>query len=153
MSPSIWIREVRQEDFAQWSTLWDGYNEFYERVGPNALPPELTRATWLRFFDPHERMYALVAEREGRLLGLTHFLYHRSTSELTFTCYLQDLFTVDTARGEGVGGALIATVYERAAAAGAGRVYWLTHETNAVARRLYDRLAVRTGFLHYRKLL
>ena len=153
MSQDFHVREVRHEDLAEWSKLWDGYNEFYGHTGPDALSTELTRATWSRFLDAAEPVYALVAERAGEMLGLTHFLYHRSTSELGFTCYLEDLFTVETARGQGVGTALIRAVYGRATAAGAGRVYWLTHETNGVARRVYDQLAVRTGFLHYRKIL
>ena len=106
--------------------------------------------TWSRFFDEYEPMHALVAERSGALIGLTHFLYHRSTIEVSPTCYLQDLFTVEAARGHGVGHALIYAVYERATSAGATRVYWQTHETNTVARRLYDKVAENSGIIVYR---
>jgi GNAT superfamily N-acetyltransferase len=152
MSADMTVRSVRREDFAVWQTLWEGYNAFYGRSGTTALPAEVTQTTWSRFFDVYEPMHALVAESAGALLGLTHFLYHRSTIALGPVCYLQDLFTVEAARGHGVGRALIEAVYERARAAGASRVYWQTHETNVTAMSLYDRMAEKSGFLVYRHL-
>ena len=109
--------------------------------------------TWERFFDDAEPVHALVAEQNGQLLALAHYLFHRSTIQLAPTCYLQDLFTDERARGRGVGRALIQTVYERARSAGAPRVYWHTHETNLAAMALYDKVAERSGFLVYRKQL
>jgi GNAT superfamily N-acetyltransferase len=149
---SIAVRTVRREDYPGWRKLWDGYNAFYGRSGDAALAPEVTVMTWSRFFDAYEPVHALVAERDGQLLGLTHFLYHRSTISLGPVCYLQDLFTAQAARGSGVGRALIESVYERAHGSGASRVYWQTHETNTVAMRLYDQLAEKSGFLVYRHL-
>lgn len=147
------IRDARREDFAAWRVLWDGYNAFYGRAGATALPEEITRTTWERFFDGAEPMRALVAQSGGTLLGIAHILYHRSTIHLMPICYLQDLYTLERARGQGVGRALIGEVYERAKRAGAGRVYWHTHETNAVAMRLYDKLADKSGFTVYRHAL
>lgn len=149
----VLVRGATGEDFAEWSRLWDGYNAFYGRSGLTALSPEITRTTWVRFFDAYEPMHALVAERGGRLVGLAHFLFHRSTTSIAPNCYLQDLFVAEAQRGAGIGAALIAAVYEKAAAAGAPRVYWQTHETNATARRLYDKVAENSGFIVYRKLL
>jgi GNAT superfamily N-acetyltransferase len=150
---NVTIRDAAQDDFAQWKLLWDGYNAFYGRAGKTALAPEVTRMTWSRLFDAYEPMHALVAEASGNLLGLAHFLFHRSTIQVAPSCYLQDLFTVEQARGQGVGRALIEAVYARALAAGAPRVYWQTHETNLAAMGLYDKVAERSGFLVYRKLL
>jgi GNAT superfamily N-acetyltransferase len=147
------IRFVVAEDFPRWLPLWDGYNQFYGRSGPTALPAEITRVTWSRFLDPHEPMYALVAEEAGELLGLAHYLFHRSTISIEMSCYMQDLFTVEAARGKGIGRALIQAVYERAASAGLHRVYWQTQESNQTAMRLYDQVADRSGFLVYRKQL
>jgi GNAT superfamily N-acetyltransferase len=147
---SMHIREARPADFESWLPLWQGYNAFYGRSGPSALPGEISRTTWARFFDAAEPVHALVAERNRTLLGLAHYLYHRSTIMLAPICYLQDLFTVEAARGQGVGRALIEAVYGRAQAAGSTRVYWQTHETNATARALYDKLAKRSGFIVYR---
>ena len=146
----IAIRPVRTEDFSAWLELWDGYNAFYGRVGDTALAPDITLMTWARFFDVYEPMHALVAAVSGRIVGLAHFLYHRSTIQIAPTCYLSDLFTADTVRGRGVGRALISAVYEHAKVAGSPRVYWQTHETNSVAMRLYDQVAERSGFLVYR---
>jgi GNAT superfamily N-acetyltransferase len=147
------VRSARRDDFPAWKELWDGYNAFYGRSGDTALPLDVTRTTWSRFFDEYEPVHALVAENSGELLGLTHFLYHRSTIQVNATCYLQDLFTTESARGRGVGRALIEAVYRRARAAGAGRVYWQTHESNTVAMQLYDKVAQKSGFVVYRHTL
>ncbi len=148
------IRPVQPQDFEAWKPLWDGYNAFYERSGPTALPDHITQATWQRFFDAYEPVHALVAEADdGQLLGLVHYLYHRSTIAIGPNCYLQDLFTAEAARGKGVGRALIEGVYQRAEAAGCPRVYWQTYNTNATAMRLYDQAADRTAAIVYRKAL
>jgi len=149
----VTVRAVRREDYAQWKPLWDGYNAFYERSGPTALPDEITQTTWSRFFDAYEPVNALVAESGGKLVGIVHYIFHRSTTFLAPTCYLQDLFTAAELRGRGVGRALIEAVYDKARAAGCPRVYWLTHETNTTAMRLYDFVAEKSGFVQYRKQL
>lgn len=147
------IRPIAREDYDQWLPLWDGYNAFYGRSGPTALAPEITAMTWSRFFDAYEPVFALVADVDGQIAGIAHYLYHRSTTAIAPSCYLQDLFTAQTARGKGIGTALIHGVYDRAKTAGCGRVYWQTHEGNATAQRLYDQVAQRSGFIVYRKLL
>ena len=153
MTQEIIVRPVIQEDFIAWKVLWDGYNAFYGRAGETALPAEVTQMTWSRFFDAYEPVHALVAVDSGQLLGLAHFLFHRSTTQINPSCYLQDLFTDNTARGRGVGRALINAVYEQAKAAGSPRVYWQTHETNTTAMWLYDKVAEKSGFVVYRKML
>ena len=145
------IRPVERTDFDEWLRLWDGYNSFYGRSGATALPAEVSRTTWERFFDPREPVQALVADGQTRLVGLAHCIFHRSTIMIGPTCYLQDLFTVNEERGRGVGRALIEAVYAEAEKAGASRVYWLTQEDNAAARRLYDDVATYAGFIQYRK--
>jgi GNAT superfamily N-acetyltransferase len=151
MSDNLSVRFVRPDDFDKWLPLWDGYNAFYGRSGPTALARAITDTTWSRFFDGYEPVHGLVAESGGELLGLTHYLYHRSTTLIEPVCYLQDLFTAQAARGKGVGRALIERVYREAKAAGSSRVYWQTHETNATARTLYDKVAAHLGFIIYRK--
>ena len=152
MSHPVIVRPIRRSDLAAWTPLWDGYNAFYGRSGPTALPEEITRTTWERFFDEAEPVHALVAESDGALLGLAHYLFHRSTTAIGLNCYLQDLFTAEAARGRGVGKALIEAVYAQARQAGSPRVYWHTHHTNATAMRLYDQVAEHSGFVVYRKL-
>lgn len=147
------VRPIERRDFEGWLPLWNGYNAFYGRSGPTALPEEITRTTWARFFDDREPMHALVAERDGTLIGLAHYLFHRSTISIAPTCYMQDLYASEAARGSGVGTALIEAVYAAAANAGSQRVYWQTHETNATAMHLYDRVAERSGFVVYRRML
>jgi GNAT superfamily N-acetyltransferase len=151
MPEAVIVRPVVPADFAEWEKLWQGYNSFYGREGATALADEITTMTWPRFFDTYEPVHALVAEKDGELLGLVHYIFHRSTIMIGPICYLQDLFTSESARGKGIGKALIEAVYERAKAAGSQRVYWQTHETNVTAMRLYDKVAERSGFIVYRK--
>jgi GNAT superfamily N-acetyltransferase len=149
LSPPFFVRQIQESDYSSWLQLWDGYNAFYGREGATALDPAITRATWARFFNEAEPVHALVAESAGKLLGITHYLYHRSTTRLELTCYLQDLFTVPEARGNGVGRALIEAVYAMAKAHGVRRVYWQTHETNITGRALYEKVAKNFGFIVY----
>ena len=153
MSKEVLIRPVQRQDFPRWKPLWDGYNAFYGRKEATALPETITASTWSRFFDSYEPVRALVAEHSGQILGLAHYLFHRSTISIEPSCYMQDLFTVEASRGKGIGGELIKEVYRRAAGAGCSRVYWHTHETNATAMRLYDQIAEKSGFVVYRKNL
>jgi len=146
---SILVRGVMPADYAAWKPLWDGYNAFYGRKDETALPHEITQATWQRFLDPNEPVFALVAERDGQIVGLVHYLFHGSTTLLQPTCYLQDLFTVPAERGRGIGRSLIEAVCERAKAAGSKRVYWHTQDSNTAGRLLYDKVAKHAGFIVY----
>jgi GNAT superfamily N-acetyltransferase len=153
MSP-ITVRNAQKRDFAQWLPLWRGYQAFY-RVD---LGDAVTQATWQRFFDATEPMHCAVAEQGqpdggGRLVGIVHYIFHRSCWLLNPSCYLQDLFAAPDARGQGVGRALIEHVYAKAAEAGSARVWWLTHESNTNAMQLYDRIAEKSGFVQYRKAI
>ena len=151
--PPITVRPVAHSDFAAWKPLWEGYNAFYGRHGDTALPDAIVHSTWVRFFDAYEPVHGLLAESDGQVLGLAHYLFHRSTIQLEPVCYMQDLFTAEAARGSGVGRALIEAVYACASEAGCPRVYWHTHETNVTAMRLYDQIADKSGFVVYRKTL
>jgi GNAT superfamily N-acetyltransferase len=147
-APDIVIRPVGIDERAAWQPLWKGYLDFYK----TSVPQEVYDTTWARLHDPSEPMGLLGAYVDGKLLGIVHYLYHRSCWTIGDYCYLQDLFVREEARKLGLGRALIEAVYAKARADGASRVHWLTHETNATARALYDTLADRPGFIQYRKL-
>jgi len=144
MSAAVTIRPLQPQDYDAWRPLWDGYNAFYGRADATALPEAVTQTTWARFFDGLEPMHGLVAERAGKIVGIVHYLFHRSTLQTEPNCYLQDLFTEASLRGQGIGRALIE-------AAGTPRIYWMTQTDNHTARRLYDKVADNTGFMIYRK--
>jgi len=142
------IRAIDRDDRPDWTRLWTGYLTFYETT----LPPEVYDETWRRLFDPAEPVFgALAISADGRPVGLVHFLYHRTAWAIGDSCYLQDLYVDPEVRGGGHGRALIEYVADRAREAGAARLYWNTHESNVVAQRLYDAVAVRSGFIQYRK--
>ena len=147
------VRPLTREDHAGWLELWAGYNAFYGREGATALPAHIVEATWARLFEPGEPVRGLVAELDGELVGLAHYIFQRSTILIAPTCYMQDLFTSPAARGQGIGRRLIEAVYESARAAGSASVYWHTHAGNGTARRLYDQVATDTGFVVYRHIL
>ncbi|HUN12074.1 MAG TPA: GNAT family N-acetyltransferase [Rhabdaerophilum sp.] len=139
------IRPLQPADRAAWQPLCEGYLAFYKRPAP----ADLVETAWSRMMDPAHPVQARGAFEDGKLLGIVHFFTHPSTLMVAPTCYLQDLFTVPEARGKGVGRALIARVCEEAKAQGCFRVYWHTHETNAEAQVLYNKVATRSGFIVY----
>ena len=143
------IRMAHEDDFAQWVTLWKGYQVFYK----TNIAEATTDTTWSRFLDPAEPMYCAVAEVDGNLIGMVHYIFHRSCWTEGDYVYLQDLFAAPEMRGKGVGRALIEHVYAVAKAQGGSRVWWLTHETNTDAMHLYDKIADKSGFIQYRKLM
>ena len=143
------IRPLQADDRSHWEPLWQGYLTFYN----TRLPTNITDMTWLRLLDAAEPMNALVAEHNGDLIGLAHYLFHRSTWSQTHYCYLEDLFVASDRRAKGVGAALIEAVEAEARRVNATRLYWLTHETNSRAQILYNKLADRSGFIQYRKVL
>jgi GNAT superfamily N-acetyltransferase len=141
---TIEISPLRPSERSAWEVLWLAYQRFYEVD----LPAEVTEATWQRL--QRGRIHGLAARDAGdRLVGIVHYLYHEDTWSINLACYLQDLYVVESLRGSGCGRRLIEAVNNAARALGANSPYWLTHETNAVARRLYDRLARHQGFLQY----
>lgn len=143
------IRAITPDDHAAWLPLWQAYLSFYE----HDLPAQTSAVTWQRFLDPAEPMHAALAWQDGKAVGMVHWIFHRSCWTVGDYCYLQDLFVDGNVRGAGVGRGLIEHVYAQASAQGASRVHWLTHESNATAMQLYERIAERSGFLQYRKLL
>jgi GNAT superfamily N-acetyltransferase len=147
--PEITIRPLAAADRAAWTPLWHGYLAFYKA----SLPAELDEVTFGRLTSGQEPMGGFLAERDGKALGIVHWVIHRSTWNARNICYLQDLFTTEEARGSGVGRKLIATVRELAEAKGCFRVYWQTHETNLQAQALYDKVADKPGFIVYRQTL
>ena len=144
------IRPLVIDDEADWRRLWSAYLAFYETV----LPEEIYRSTFARLTGGGSGDFrGLVAELDGRAVGLAHYLFHRSCWTLNDICYLQDLYADPEVRGTGIGRALIEAVYGKAGEAGAPEVYWMTQEFNATARRLYDRIAGKTPFIIYQKNL
>ncbi|MGI4858544.1 MAG: GNAT family N-acetyltransferase [Janthinobacterium lividum] len=153
METAILVRSVERRDQAAWRVLWDGYNAFHGRSGDTALSEETVLTTWDRFFDGYEPVHCLIAESAGRVVGLAHYLFHRSTIRIGPSCYLQDLFVTETARGTGAGRALLEAASARAKAGGAMRLYWQTRNTNTAAMRLYDSLADASDVVTYRRTL
>jgi GNAT superfamily N-acetyltransferase len=145
----IQIRPVGADDQAAWLPLWKAYLTFYK----TELPDAVTQSTWQRLLDSSEPTNAALAWKDGKAVGMVHFIYHRSNWSMANACYLQDLIVAPDQRGTGIGRLLIEHVYAAAKKDGADKVHWLTHETNATAIQLYERIAERPGYIQFRKPL
>lgn len=143
---TISVRLLKAEDKSRWLELWNGYLTFYE----TSLSNEQTELTWKRLMDSNYGVFGLMAEKDGAIVGITHFMFRPSTWAPKDYCYLEDLFVDPTVRGSGAGRALINRVIELAKEHGAGRVYWTTKENNAQARILYDSFIKVSEFVQYR---
>lgn len=140
------IRPIEAKDETEWRRLWTAYLEFYEKT----VPEEVYEETFRRLigegeFEPN----GFLALKNGKAVGVVHYIQHRSCWMTQNVCYLQDLFADPEVRGTGIGRTLIEAVYAKADELGLGSVYWLTQEHNATARQLYDRIARNTNFIRY----
>jgi GNAT superfamily N-acetyltransferase len=142
---TIRFAEVRDE--TRWRELWAGYVKFYRAE----VAEDVTANTWARILDPMSNIDALVAERNGQVIGICNYVFHDHTWSKQQICYLQDLFVDPQARGGGAAKMLILACEEKAKAKGAFRIYWQTQEYNAAARSLYDTIVPRSSFIVYRK--
>ncbi len=143
---SISIRQLEPADKQAWLKLWHGYLTYYEAD----IADEVTETTWSRLLDTESGIFGLCAvDEDGELLGIVHYLYHPVTWSIEPRCYLEDLFTSTNARGQGVGRSLIEAVYKAADEYDADQVYWLTQDFNTTARKLYDKVAIKTPFIKY----
>lgn len=144
----VTLRPLTSNDYEQWHRLWTGYLTFYE----TSVADEVYTTTFARLIDPERKAQnALVAEQDGALIGLVHYIYHPHNWRLEDVCYLQDLYADPEVRGTGVGRKLIEAVYNAADANGTPTVYWLTQDFNTTARQLYDRIATVTPFIKYNR--
>lgn len=140
------VTPLTEDDRAAWRLLWDGYLAFYGTT----LDEATTAATFARLVDPASGMHgALARDDAGTAIGLAHWLTHPATWSTASYCYLEDLFVAADGRGAGAGRALVEHVRDWAERHGSTKVYWLTAESNATARALYDRVATRSGMIHY----
>lgn len=148
MAGSLGVRPLRASDRPEWARMWRAYLAFYETT----RPPEIYDTYFKRLLGDDPQDYnGLIAELDGQPVGLTHYVFHRHGWSIENICYLQDLYADPDARGKGVGRALIEAVYAASDAAGVPQVYWLTQDFNTTARRLYDRIGVKTPFIKYNR--
>ncbi|QND49254.1 GNAT family N-acetyltransferase [Rhizobium lusitanum] len=143
---TVVVREVRPEDEARWHKLWADYLAFYGV----SLAPDITEATWRRVFDPASTIFMRVAEVDGEVRGFALCLTHEGTWIRELECYLEDLFVDESARGQGVGRALLDDLVSLCKTKGWARLYWHTEEGNATARKLYDSYIESDGLIRYR---
>lgn len=143
---TVTIESAELKDYASWLPLWINYQTFYR----TKISDEVTKLTWERFLTPSEPVYCAVAKYDGKIVGLVHYLFHRSTWAESNYCYLEDLFVSEEVRGQHIGKQLIEYVQQQAQKHHASRLYWHTHETNLRGQRLYDWVAQKSGMIEYR---
>jgi len=143
--PALHVRPALADDEAAWRRLWRGYCDFYKSDVSEAV----TAHTWGRIVDPSSAVKCIVAERDGLIVGFANYVVHDATWEMDPLCYLEDLFVAPDARGSGAGRAMIQWLKDGMSTRGWARLYWVTHEDNATARKLYDQFAGADGFVRY----
>lgn len=147
---SVTVRPFEVNDFDAWYSLWQGYLTFYK----SAVADDITRHTFERILNPEGDIFGFVAVNgDGKMLGFVTYLFHPFSWSKQPRCYLGDLFTAPESRGNGIGKTLIEAVYDAAKEEGAGQVYWMTQEFNYLGRTLYDKVADKTDFIKYSKIL
>jgi ribosomal protein S18 acetylase RimI-like enzyme len=146
---SINLRQIQLGDKSAWQELYFAYLEFYE-TSPSDVNSELL---WGRLTNSEPQIQALVAEANGVVIGIAHFHYQLSTWSETSHCYLEDLYVAEDARENGVAKALIQQVQELAIKQGCTELFWITKESNSIARKLYDQVANLSDFIRYEKKL
>jgi GNAT superfamily N-acetyltransferase len=144
--PDLSIRPLVATDEPEWRRLWTLYLEYYE----SSVEEVVYQTTFSRLLSEEDKEFrGLIAELDGKPVGLTHYLFHRHCWRVENVCYLQDLYVDADVRGTSIGRALIEAVYGAADAEGSPNVYWLTQDFNAAGRRLYDRVGQLTPFIRY----
>jgi ribosomal protein S18 acetylase RimI-like enzyme len=146
---SIAVRQIQAGDKSAWQELYFAYLKFYE-TSPGDVNSELL---WDRLTNSEPKIQALVAEANGVVIGIVHFHYQLSTWSDTSHCYLEDLYVAEDARGKGAAKALIQQVEELAIKQGCTELFWITKESNSIARKLYDQVANLSDFIRYEKKL
>jgi GNAT superfamily N-acetyltransferase len=149
MPDDVTIRGLEAVDRAAWERLFRGYIEFYQA----AVADDVIDETWARLLSPEPEFHIGLGavDGEGRLVGIAHILFHRSTWSKSCYCYLEDLFVDPGTRTRGIGRKLIEAVYAEADRRGATRTYWATQEFNYRACTLYDQVATKSPFIQYRR--
>jgi GNAT superfamily N-acetyltransferase len=140
------IRKLEEGDWEQWQPLWAGYLAFYR----SEVSEETTRATFERLAAATDGMFGLLATSErDEGIGLAQCIVHPTTWSRRPYCYLEDLFVAPSARGSGLGRALLEEAKRASVDRGAGRLYWHTQAYNGRARSLYDQVGRTTSFIVY----
>jgi GNAT superfamily N-acetyltransferase len=141
----VQIRKIAEQDYPRWFALWADYCRFYGKPPDEAV----TAHTWARLMNPTSAIFGIVAEVDGRVVGIANCVMHENTSTLTPVCYLQDLFVDPETRAAGIGKQMIDWLLAEMKAQGWARVYWATKENNYRARGMYDKFTPHSGFLRY----
>ena len=149
MNAILTVRPVAASDEVRWRELWRGYQDFYGIDLAETSTAELFR----RLLDGTAPYGGFVADLDGEIVGITHYVLIPDTWDPKPNCYLNDLFVAPEARGSGAGRALIAAVKARAQELDCPLLWWLTAEDNATAQALYDQIAELDTFRRYEVLL
>ena len=142
---NVSVRQLSEVDKPVWLNLYQSYLEFYESESDQLSTEHL----WKRITKETPEIQALVAEIDGVVAGIVHFHYQLSTWTQSWHCYLEDLYIREDSRSKGAARALIEEVKRLAIEHKCSELFWITKESNQVARKLYDKLATQSDFVRY----
>jgi GNAT superfamily N-acetyltransferase len=107
----------------------------YERLAHEVDATEADIAKAL--FGPEPRVFAEIAEWEGRPAGFALWFYNFSTFRGRHGLYLEDLFVYPEFRSKGIGKALLRHLARRCVAEDLARLEWWVLDWNEPAIRFY----------------
>ena len=139
---SLVIRPLEHNDFPAWLPLWDANN-----LGQR--DEAVTSETWSRLIDPASKVCGLVAEDQGKIVGLLHYVLHPTTGAIADVCYMQDVFVAEEQRGKGVAKKMVQALAAEGRKKKWARMYWLAESNNEAAHGLYKNLGVKLNFTLY----
>lgn len=145
---TLTVRELREDDYSQWRSLWNGYLSFYECE----LDESVTASTWKRALTVDSGVFCRVAVIDENVIGFALCILHPGTWSTSPVCYLEDLYVDASQRGIGAGKALLNALKEEGKRAGWSTLYWVTRDNNP-ARKLYDQFCLADDFVRYRMFL
>ena len=136
---AVSVRRAVAADRAVLARLLSEMQAHYRSPDPPGGAAEMAR---LLTREGERLPFALLAEREGAVLGLATLTPVLFGGAYQWLLILKDLYVAAQARGLGIGRALLVAMARMAVEGNYCRIDWTTDPSNEGAQRLYDRLGV-----------
>lgn len=134
------IRALQRSDYDAWLPLWNANCL-------NQMSDDVTTETWRRLTNPKENVFGLGAfDDSGNLQGILHYILHPTTGYKEPACYMQDLYTDELYRRQGVARRLVWELNEIGQKERWARIYWFAENKNEAVQNLYKNLGIRMDF-------
>ena len=131
------IRRAQESDVDSMLTLIHELAAYERSPGECHITSEQLHTA---LFRPSPALFAHVAEQAGEVVGCALWFLNFSTWDGVHGIYLEDLYVRPTARGSGLGKALLAALAEECVRQGYTRLQWWVLDWNEPAIGFYESL-------------